>query len=137
MRPPRMLALRGKDRHIPGPFIVAISSAVLFSLVALLGPHQDVFPVYVRVVLTASAVAACSLFASVPASVMIAGMGWLFMKGFLFPRPGVIQWQGMPDVVHLLVLVTAALVAVQVRMFLPHHPEGERGTGGRGGSGGR
>jgi hypothetical protein len=113
-----MLAPRGKDQHIPTPFVLAISSVVLFTMVALLGPHQESFPVYVRVASTAVAVAACSRFASLPAAVMIAGIGWLFMKGFLFPRPGVIQWSGYPDAVYMLVLVTAALVTVQVRMFL-------------------
>jgi hypothetical protein len=130
-RPTRMLAPKGKDQHMPTAFVLAISSVVLFFLVALLGPHQESFPVYVRVALTAIAVAACSRYASLPAAVLIAGIGWLFMKGFLFPRPGVIEWHGKPDAVYLLVLVTAALVAVQVRMFLARRPEGEQGAGRR------
>lgn len=112
-----MLAPKGKDQPIPNPFVIAISGMALFALVALLGPHQESFPDYVRVALTAIVVAACSRFASAPAAVVIAGMGWLFMKGFLFPRPGVIQWHGNSDAVYLLALVTAALVAVQVRVF--------------------
>lgn len=119
-----MFAPKGTHQHVPTPFIMAFSSAALFTLVALLGPAQESIPVHMRVVLTAVAVAACSLFASAPAAVMIAVMGWLFMKGFLFPQPGKIYWHGMSDATYVLVLVTTALVAVQARRLFARRPGG-------------
>ena len=113
-----MLAREGKDRHVPTPFILAISSAILFSVVALVGPHRDLFSVGTRVALMSVAVAACAAFASLKASVLIAALGWLFMTAFLVGRYGVLDWRGLSDLIHLLALTAAAMIAANVRARL-------------------
>jgi hypothetical protein len=118
-----MLAPEGKDRHVPGPFIVAISSAVLFGVVAVLGPHRDLFSVSMRVALLAVAVAGCAAFASVRASIAIAAVGWIFMMGFLVGQYGVLDWRGTSDVMHLLALIATAWIAAftRARLVARHH----------------
>jgi K+-sensing histidine kinase KdpD len=126
-----MLAREGEDRHVPTPFILAISSAILFSVVALVGPHRDLFSVSTRLALMSIAVAACAAFASLRAAVVIAALGWLFMTAFFVGRYGVLDWRGASDLMHLLALIAAALIAahVRARLLVPRRPGGPSRSG--------